>query len=231
MTRLLLVDDHEVFRIGLRTVLEFEPDLKVAGEAGDATGGVQAAESLRPDLVLMDVRLGGIDGVQACREIRSRFPEVRVLMLTSFADEDVVMSSIMAGAAGFVTKNVGRAELLKAIRAVARGESLLDPTVTKKVLERLVSLTQKDREREVEQLSEREREVLALVAQGYTNREIAEQLVLSEHTARNHISRIFEKLGLSRRSEAAAYAARMGLAPAAPDAERPAGRTQPPGPL
>ena len=220
MTRLLLVDDHEVFRIGLRTVLEFEPDLKVVGEAGDALAGVQAAESLRPDVVLMDVRLGGIDGVQACREIRSRFPEVRVVMLTSFADEDVVMSSIMAGAAGFVTKNVGRAELLKAIRAVAAGESLLDPTVTKKVLERLVSLTRKDREREVDQLSEREREVLALVAQGLTNREIAEKLVLSEHTARNHISRIFEKLGLSRRSEAAAYAARMGLAPASPDADR-----------
>ena len=220
MTRLLLVDDHEVFRIGLRTVLEFEPDLKVVGEAGDALAGVQAAESLRPDVVLMDVRLGGIDGVQACREIRSRFPEVRVLMLTSFADEDVVMSSIMAGAAGFVTKNVGRTELLKAIRAVASGESLLDPAVTKKVLERLVSLTQKDREREVDQLSEREREVLALVAQGYTNREIAEKLVLSEHTARNHISRIFEKLGLSRRSEAAAYAARMGLAPGGSDTDR-----------
>ena len=220
MPRLLLVDDHEVFRIGLRTVLEFEPDLKVVGEAGDALAGVQAAESLRPDVVLMDVRLGGIDGVQACREIRSRFPEVRVLMLTSFADEDVVMSSIMAGAAGFVTKNVGRTELLKAIRAVASGESLLDPAVTKKVLERLVSLTQKDREREVDQLSEREREVLALVAQGYTNREIAEKLVLSEHTARNHISRIFEKLGLSRRSEAAAYAARMGLAPGGSDIDR-----------
>ena len=220
MPRLLLVDDHEVFRIGLRTVLEFEPDLKVVGEAGDALAGVQAAESLRPDVVLMDVRLGGIDGVQACREIRSRFPEVRVLMLTSFADEDVVMSSIMAGAAGFVTKNVGRTELLKAIRAVASGESLLDPAVTKKVLERLVSLTQKDREREVDQLSEREREVLALVAQGYTNREIAEKLVLSEHTARNHISRIFEKLGLSRRSEAAAYAARMGLAPGGSDTDR-----------
>ena len=220
MTRLLLVDDHEVFRIGLRTVLDFEPDLKVVGEAGDALAGVQAAEALRPDVVLMDVRLGGIDGVQACREIRSRFPEVRVLMLTSFADEDVVMSSIMAGAAGFVTKNVGRTELLKAIRAVASGESLLDPAVTKKVLERLVSLTQKDREREVDQLSEREREVLALVAQGYTNREIAEKLVLSEHTARNHISRIFEKLGLSRRSEAAAYAARMGLAPGGSDTDR-----------
>jgi two-component system response regulator DevR len=220
MTRLLLVDDHEVFRIGLRTVLEFEPDLKVVGEAGDATSGVQAAESLRPDVVLMDVRLGGIDGVQACREIRSHFPDVRVLMLTSFADEDVVMSSIMAGAAGFVTKNVGRAELLKAIRSVAAGESLLDPAVTKKVLDRLVSLTQRNREREVDQLSEREREVLALVAQGYTNREIAETLVLSEHTARNHVSRIFEKLGLSRRSEAAAYAARMGLAPEPPEAGR-----------
>jgi DNA-binding NarL/FixJ family response regulator len=222
MTRLLLVDDHEVFRIGLRTVLEFEPDLQVVGEAGDAAAGVQAAERLRPDVVLMDVRLGGIDGVQACREIRSRFDDVRVIMLTSFADEDVVMASIMAGAAGFVTKNVGRAELLAAIRAVARGESLLDPAVTKKVLDRLVALTQKDRRRQVEQLSEREREVLALVAQGFTNREIAERLVLSEHTARNHISRIFEKLGLSRRSEAAAYATRMGLVPDAAEHGEPA---------
>jgi DNA-binding NarL/FixJ family response regulator len=123
----------------------------------------------------------------------------------------------MAGAAGFITKNVGRAELLKAIRAVAAGESLLDPAVTKQVLDRLVTLTQRDREREVDHLSEREREVLALVAQGFTNREIAEKLVLSEHTARNHISRIFDKLGLSRRSEAAAYATRMGLSPARPD--------------
>ena len=144
MTRLLLVDDHEVFRIGLRTVLEFEPDLKVVGEAGDALAGVQAAESLRPDVVLMDVRLGGIDGVQACREIRSRFPEVRVLMLTSFADEDVVMSSIMAGAAGFVTKYVGRTELLKAICSVASGESLLFQAVNKNVIEWLVFITKKD---------------------------------------------------------------------------------------
>jgi len=212
MVRLLLVDDHEVFRIGLRTVLEFEPDLKVVGEAGDAAAGVRAAAATQPDVVLMDVRLGTIDGVQACREIRSRLPEVRVLMLTSFADEDVVMSSIMAGAAGFVTKNVGRAELLRAIRAVARGESLLDPAVTKTVLSRLVTLTERDRTREAGGLSEREREVLTLVAQGCTNREIAERLVLSEHTARNHVSRIFEKLGLSRRSEAAAYATRIGLA-------------------
>ena len=213
MPTLLLVDDHEVFRIGLRTVLEFEPDLRVVGEAGDAAAGVRAAEALRPDLVLMDVRLGGIDGVTACREIRSRLPEVRVLMLTSFADEDVVMASIMAGAAGFVTKNVGRAELLAAIRSVARGESLLDPTVTRSVLARLVDLSERDRARSTDNLSEREREVLVLVAQGCTNREIAEKLVLSEHTARNHISRIFEKLGLSRRSEAAAYATRMGLTP------------------
>jgi DNA-binding NarL/FixJ family response regulator len=212
MYRLVLVDDHEVFRIGLRTVLEFEADLKVVGEAGDAAAGVQAAEALRPHVVLMDVRLGDIDGIQACREIRSRLPEVRVLMLTSFADEAVVMSSIMAGAAGFITKNVGRAELLAAIRAVARGESLLDPAVTKAVLSRLVTLTERERTREADALSEREREVLALVAQGCTNREIAERLVLSEHTARNHVSRIFEKLGLSRRSEAAAYAARIGLA-------------------
>src|SRR5215208_3250803 len=213
MPTLLLVDDHEVFRIGLRTVLEFEPDLRVVGEAGDAAAGVRAAEALRPDLVLMDVRLGGIDGVTACREIRSRLPEVRVLMLTSFADEDVVMASIMAGAAGFVTKNVGRAELLAAIRSVARGESLLDPAVTRSVLARLVELSERDRARGTDNLSEREREVLVLVAQGCTNREIAEKLVLSEHTARNHISRIFEKLGLSRRSEAAAYATRMGLTP------------------
>ena len=220
MYRLLLVDDHEVFRIGLRTVLEFEPDLKVVGEAGDATAGVQAAETLQPDVVLMDVRLGGIDGVQACREIRSRLPNVRVLMLTSFADEDVVMSSIMAGAAGFITKNVGRAELLAAIRTVARGGSLLDPAITKPVLSRLVTLAERDRAREAGGLSEREREVLALVAQGCTNREIAERLVLSEHTARNHVSRIFEKLGLSRRSEAAAYAARIGLAPEARNEQR-----------
>jgi len=194
-------------------VLEFEKDLRVVGEAADAASGVRAAASLRPDLVLMDVRLGGIDGVTACREIRSQLPEVRVLMLTSFADEETVMASIMAGAAGFVTKNVGRAELLAMIRAVARGESLLDPAVTSAVLKRLVELAERDRAHGGDDLSEREREVLVLVAQGCTNREIATKLVLSEHTARNHVSRIFEKLGFSRRSEAAAYATRIGLAP------------------
>lgn len=209
--RLVIVDDHEIFRAGLRTVLEFEPDLRVVGEAGDAAAGIQTVDSLAPDVVLMDVRLGGVDGIAACREVRARRPEVRVLMLTSFADQETVLAAIMAGASGFLVKNVARAELLAAIRAVARGESLLDPTVTRQVLDKLVTLARKEQAEELAGLSEREREVLALVAEGLTNREIADRLILSEHTARNHVSRILEKLGLSRRSEAAALAARLGL--------------------
>ncbi len=209
--RVLLVDDHEVVRMGLRAMLELEPDIRVAGEAADGPEALALAPPARPDVVLMDIRMGAMDGVEACREIKALLPETAVLMLTSFGTEESVLAALMAGASGFLLKNTGRAELLRAVRAVAAGQSLLDPAVTRKVTERLVKLAKQEEHAELAQLSPREREVLALVAQGCTNREIAERLVLSEVTARNHVSHILEKLGMSRRSEAAAFAARLGL--------------------
>lgn len=209
--RVLLVDDHEVVRLGLRTMLELEPDIRVVGEAPDGETAVEQAAALHPDVAILDVRMGAMDGIEACRELKLRAPQTAVLLLTSFGTEDAVMAGLMAGAAGFLLKNSGRAELLRAVRAVAQGQSLLDPAVTRRVTERLVELSQRSGQSEIAGLSQREREVLALVARGSTNREIAEQLVISEITARNHVSHILEKLGMSRRSEAAAFAARLGL--------------------
>ncbi len=209
--RLMVVDDHEVVRTGLRAILEPEGDLVVVGEAASAREAIQKVRDLNPHVILMDVRMEGMSGIEACRLIKSAHPQVNVLMLTSFAEDEAVISSILAGASGYLLKNVGRADLLRAIRAVAGGQSLLDPSVTKSVMERLTSLATREHARATEVMSEREREVLVLVAQGFTNREIADKLVISENTARNHVSRILEKLGLSRRSEAAVFAARHGL--------------------
>ena len=152
-----------------------------------------------------------MDGIEACRALREKLPETRVVMLTSYSDEEAVMASIMAGAAGYLLKNTGRADLIEAVRSAARGESLLDPGVTARVLSRLRDLASKEQDREVASLSDREKEVLALVADGLTNKEIAETLIISENTARNHVSRILDKLGLTRRSEAATFAAQHGL--------------------
>jgi two-component system response regulator DevR len=211
--RVLVVDDHEVVRAGLRVVLESEEDIEVVGEAATAAEAVARATALRPDVVLMDVRLGeegDVGGVEACREIRSALPETRVLMFSSYGEKETVVSSLMAGASGYLMKNVARSRLIAALREVARGESLLDPSVTKPVLDRLVELSRSE-PRPEDVLSAREKEVLLLVARGRTNREIAEALVISEHTARNHVTHILDKLGLSRRAEAAAFAAKLGL--------------------
>ena len=209
--KVMIVDDHEVVRLGLRTALELEEDMEVVGDVGNAKVALQEAEIRRPDVVLMDVRMPGMDGIQACRILHERLPGTRVVMLTSFSDEEAVIAAIMAGASGYLLKNTARAELLGAVRSVARGESLLDPGVTDRVLARLKDLTAKEQDREVALLSQREREVMALVAQGLTNREIAEKLIISENTARNHVSRILDKLGLTRRTEAATFAAQHGL--------------------
>jgi len=211
--RVLVVDDHEVVRAGLRAVLESEEGIQVVGEAGTAREAVESALVLKPDVVLLDVRLGeegDVGGIEACREIRSSLPQTRVLMFSSYGERETVVSSLLAGASGYLMKNVGRSQLISGLQAVGRGESLLDPSVTKPVLDRLVELSRSER-RPDDVLSEREKEVLLLVAKGRTNREIAEALVISEHTARNHVSHILDKLGLSRRSEAAAYAAKLGL--------------------
>ncbi|MBI4201818.1 MAG: response regulator transcription factor [Chloroflexi bacterium] len=210
-TRLMVVDDHEVVRSGLRTILGAEDDLEVVAEAGTLEEAIQKAGVFAPEVVLMDVRLGDGSGIEACRAIKNDRPQTHVLMLTSFGDEEAVMSSIMAGASGYLLKNVGRSDLLKAIRAVAQGQNLLDPAVTKRVLERLARLTANAQDQSLQAISDREKEVLVLVAQGLTNKEIAAQLVISDNTARNHVSRLLDKLGLTRRSEAAAFAAEHGL--------------------
>lgn len=211
MIRVMLVDDHELLRDGIRAVFELEPDIQVVAEAGDGNAAVEQAVRHRPDIILMDIRMGSGDGITACREVKAALPETRVLMLTSFGTEEAVLSSIMAGASGFLLKNTGRDGLLKAVRTLAGGGALLDPAVTGAMMEKLASLASKNGPDELAELTEREREVLTLVARGKTNKEIAAELVISEATARNHVSHIFEKLGLTRRSEAAALATRLGL--------------------
>jgi len=210
--RILVVDDHAVVRKGLQAVLA-EEGLEVVGEAASADESVAKATALRPDVVLMDIRMGEGDdasGIDACRRIRSDLPDTQVIMFTSYGQRESVLSSIMAGATGFLTKNVSHTRLVEAIRAAGRGESLLDPSATRNVIERLAELSKGTPGPEVA-LSEREKEVLFLIAQGCTNKEIAVRLVVSPFTARNHVIRILDKLGLSRRSEAAAQAVRLGL--------------------
>lgn len=210
--RILIVDDHDVVRAGLRALLEGEGSIEVVADAGDAETGVGRALALRPHIVLMDVRLAGNDdtqGIDACRQIRDELPETQVVMFTSFGDREAVLASVLAGASGFLTKNLSHRKLVDALLAVGRGESILDPAVTRDVLEQLSTLSRGDGS-PPDPLSEREREVLALVAKGYTNKEIAAELVVSPYTARNHVIHILEKLGVSRRSEAAAEAVRRG---------------------
>jgi DNA-binding NarL/FixJ family response regulator len=206
--RLVLVDDHQVVRLGLRALLEGEPDIAVVGEAGTATEAVEMVGRLQPDLVLMDVRLPDQSGITACQQVRQRWPAVQVLMLTSFADEDLVLDAISAGAAGYVLKQVGNDDLLRAVRAVGRGDAVLDPTVTRQLLARVRRAEHEAHGAAFHDLSERELAVLALVAEGQTNAEIAEALILSEKTVRNHVSTILEKLELTNRIEAATYAVR-----------------------
>jgi len=211
--RILVVDDHAVVRKGLQAVLGDEEGLEVIGEASSADESVAKAKALLPDVVLMDIRMGEGDdasGIDACRQIRSELPDAQVVMFTSYGERESVLSSIMAGATGFLTKNVSHTRLVEAIRAAGRGESLLDPSVTRDIMRRLVELSETLPKTETT-LSEREREVMLLVAQGCTNKEIAARLVVSPYTARNHVIRILDKLGLSRRSEAAAQAVRLGL--------------------
>ncbi len=211
-TRVFLLDDHEIVRRGLRDLLEAEDDLEVVGEASTAEEALARIPPTRPDVAVLDVRLGdgggggGGGGVEVCREIRSRHPEVRCLMVTSFADDEALFAAIMAGASGYVLKQVRGNDLLNAVRRVGRGESLLDPALTGKVLERLRA---KPGEDELAGLSAQERRILELIAEGHTNRQIAEAIFLAEKTVKNYVSNLLAKLGMSRRSEAAAYAARL----------------------
>jgi two-component system response regulator DevR len=205
--RILLCDDHELVRRGLRSLLEVEPGFEVVAEAGDADAAVRAAAVNAPDVVLMDVRLPTRSGIEACREIRSARSETQVLMLTAYADDEALFSSIMAGASGYVLKQVRGADLVGAIRQVAAGGSLLDPAVTARVLARLRGDPTASGQG-LEELTGQERKILDLVAEGLTNRQIAERVFLAEKTVKNYVSNILMKLGLSRRAEAAAYMAR-----------------------
>ena len=203
--RVFLLDDHEVVRRGLRDLLEAEDDLEVVGEAGTAEEAYGRIPATRPDVAVLDVRLPDGDGVEVCREIRSKHPEIQCLMLTSFADDEALFSSIMAGASGYLLKQVKGTDLVGGIRRVGAGESLLDPSLTQKVLERLRS----PEDDELSGLTPQERKILDLIAEGLTNRQIGERMFLAEKTVKNYVSNLLSKLGMSRRTEAAVYAARL----------------------
>jgi two-component system, NarL family, response regulator DevR len=206
-TRVFLLDDHEIVRRGLRELVESADDLEVVGEAGTPGEALRRPRATTPDVAVLDVRLPDGDGVMVCREIRSKLPELNCLMLTSFADDEALFDSIMAGAAGYVLKQIRGNELIDAIRKVAAGQSLLDPGVTKRVLERLRTGTQEDEK--LEGLTDQERKILDLLAEGLTNREIADRMYLAEKTVKNYVSNMLAKMGMQRRTEAAVYAARL----------------------
>jgi len=203
----LICDDHEVVREGLRTLLSRRPEIAVVGEAGTMQEAIDAAAKAKPDVVIMDVRLPDGSGVEACRAIREARPETHVIMLTSYADDEALFASIIAGASGYLLKQTRGQAVVDAIQAVAQGRSLLDPDVTGKVLER-VRQGREQEDPQLASLTEQERKVLEQLAEGRTNREIGATLFLSEKTVKNYVSRILDKLGLARRAEAAAYMAK-----------------------
>ena len=206
--RVLLVDDHEVVRVGVKVLIERHPDMEVVGEAGTVREAIEGAESLRPDVMVLDIRLPGGSGVDACREIKNRWPEVKIIMLTSFADDKTIFDAIACGAEGYVLKQIGSAQLIEALEKVGRGQSLLDPAVTSQVLAKVREARQQEQAHAFADLNRQELEILAHVSEGLTNREIGARLVLSEKTVRNYVSTILSKLDLTSRAQAAAYAAR-----------------------
>lgn len=206
MIRILLVDDHEVVREGLRALLDAQDDLEVIAEADSVAEAVTRARTFEPDVVVMDVRLPDGSGVEACREIRSRQPDTAVLMLTSFSDDQALFDSIMAGAAGYVLKQVRGAELIDSIRRVGSGESILDPAITARVLDRIRNPKQ-DEDPRLARLTPTELRIVEMIADGLTNRQIADRIHLAEKTVKNYVSAILSKLEVARRAEAAAYLA------------------------
>ncbi|MFJ7587504.1 response regulator [Streptomyces sp. NPDC097617] len=209
--KVFLLDDHEVVRRGLRDLLEAEADITVVGEAGTADQALARGPALRPDVAVLDVRLPDGDGITVCRELRSRMPDLACLMLTSFDDEDALLDAIMAGAAGYVLKQIKGSDLVSAVRTVATGQSMLDPATTARLMRSLrhPEATKAPEDTRLAALSERERAVLELIGDGLTNRQIAKRLYLSEKTVKNHISRLLGKLGVERRVQAAVIAAQV----------------------
>ena len=218
MTRIMLVDDHDVVREGLRALLSRREGFEIVAQAATAADAVTEAARSEPDVIVMDVRLPDGTGIEACREIRDARPETKVIMLTSYADEDAVFASILAGAAGYVLKQTRSSVLADAIASVARGDSLLDSSVTQKVLERVRSAQDPKPEDPLAKLTEQERKIITLIADGKTNKEIADEVFLSDKTVKNYVSNILNKLNLRRRAEAAAFIARR-------DSRRGSGRT------
>jgi len=209
----MLVDDHEIVRNGIRAMLDAQDDIVVTTEAGSVREAVDEAARTRPDVVVMDVRLSDGSGIEATREIRANRPETKVLMLTSFADDEALFSSIMAGASGYVLKQVKSGDLLRAIRSVGAGDSLLDPSVTNAVLERLRKGKHLMKDEKLARLSPQEERIVQLIAEGWTNRQIGDELHLAEKTVKNYVSSILSKLEVARRAEAAAYLARHTTTP------------------
>jgi DNA-binding NarL/FixJ family response regulator len=205
--KVFLLDDHEIVRRGVRDMLEAEPDITVIGEAGTAGSALARIPALMPDVAVLDVRLPDGDGVTVCREIRSRMPQIACLMLTSFGDDEALFDAIMAGAAGYVLKQIRGSDLVGAVRTVAAGESMLDPGAAGKVMARMRDqANQKD---PLAGLTPQERKILELIGEGLTNRQIGERMYLAEKTVKNYISALFAKLGMERRTQAAAYASRI----------------------
>jgi DNA-binding NarL/FixJ family response regulator len=206
--RLLIVDDHEVVRQGLVALLDRREGFQVVAEAGNVAESIEQARKYEPDIVVMDVRLPDGSGIEACREIRAELPNTRVVMLTSYPDEEAVLSAIVAGAAGYLLKQVRARDLVAALEAVGRGESLLDPAVTEKVLERVRRIATGGHTDELALLTSQEQKILMLVAEGKTNKEIATEVFLSDKTVKNYVSSILSKLNLERRAQAAAFVAK-----------------------
>jgi two-component system, NarL family, response regulator DevR len=209
--RIILVDDHEVVRLGLKALLEHHPQFEVVGEAGTAKDAIEQVARSLPDVVLMDIRLPGVSGIEACEEITRRFPNTRVIILTSYAEDDMLFSAIRAGASGYVLKQIGGEDLIRALEAIGRGENMLDPAVTQRVFQEVRRAVKEEEASAFVNLSQQEKHVLILVSEGKTNREIAKALFLGEGTVRNYVSSILSKLGVSNRAEAAAYAVEHNL--------------------
>jgi two-component system response regulator DevR len=209
--RILLVDDHEVVRLGLRALLERHSQFEVIAEASTAREALEKVKQYSPNVVVMDIRLPGGSGIEACGEISENYPGSKVIMLTSYAEDEMLFSAIRAGAAGYVLKQIGGEDLVKAIEAVGRGEALLDPAVTQRIFQEVRKAAKEEEASAFAALTQQEKHVLVLVSEGKTNREIAKALFLGEGTVRNYVSSILSKLGVSNRAEAAAYAVEHNL--------------------